>query len=122
MNATGAVEIDCEAEPMAIEKIYEGTPTELVKQLRSLDDERSYRMTLTTEEPEEAEVQTPEEALVRMTARTPEEIADFRERLFAATPAPRELPEGRTIFDVVMGTWCGDETDEQIAAALGKLS
>lgn len=57
-----------------------------------------------------------------MLNRTPEETRAIRERLLAATPPPREIPEGQNIFDVVMGRWPGDETDEQILDALEKLS
>ena len=74
------------------------------------------------EEPAEEGMASLEVALTRMIHRTPEEIAAARERLLAVTPPPRELPEGTTIFDAVMGKWPGDETDEQITAALEKLS
>src|SRR5438876_681809 len=104
------------------QKTYEGTPSQLAKQLLSLPSDQKYRMTLTQEAPMEEDVESLEAAIARMTSRTPEEIASVRERILAATPPPRELPEGKTIFDVVMGKWPGDETDEQVLAALEKLS
>jgi hypothetical protein len=103
-------------------QIYEGTPDQLVEQLRALPDTKKYRMTLMPEEPTEEHMESLEAAITRMINRTPEEIAAARERLLAVTPPPRELPTGTTIFDAVMGKWPGDETDEQIAAALEKLS
>ena len=36
--------------------------------------------------------------------------------------AALELPEGKTLEDVVVGMWPGDETDEEIFAALERLS
>jgi hypothetical protein len=73
-------------------------------------------------EKEEEPAESLEAAIQRMTSRTPAEIASVRERILAATPPPRELPEGKTIFDVVMGQWPGNETDEEIHIALEKLS
>lgn len=107
---------------MAQPKVYEGTPTQLAEQLLTLPGSQKYRMTLTPEEAVEEEAQSLEAAIACMTNRTPEEIIAARERLLSATPPPRELPEGLTIFDVVMGKWPGDETDGQIFAALEKLS
>ena len=54
--------------------------------------------------------------------RTPEEIEETRRRLNAASRPPRPLPEGKTLSDMVCGTWPGDETDEEVAAALDRLS
>ena len=108
---------------MAQAQTYEGTPTQLAERLLTLPNSQTYFMTLTPEEGvEEKEVESLEAAIARMTSRTPKEIASVRERILAATPPPRELPEGKTIFDVVMGKWPGDETDEQIYEALRKLS
>ena len=104
-------------------QIYEGTPTQLAEQLLALPDSQKYRMVLTPEEAVgETETESLEAAIAHMTSRTPEEIASVRERILAATPPPRELPTGKTIFDVVMGKWPGDETDEEIDAALEDLS
>ncbi len=54
--------------------------------------------------------------------RTPEEIEQTRRRLDAASRPPRPLPEGKTLSDMFCGTWPGDETDEEIAEALERLS
>ena len=106
---------------MAFQQTYEGTPAQLVEQLRLLPGTQQYRMTLTSEESAE-DVENLEATIARMTSRTPEEIVATRERLLAATPPPRALPDDKSIFDVVMGTWAGNETDEQIRNALEKLS
>ena len=106
---------------MAERQIYEGTPNQLAEQLGMLPVSQKYRMTLMPEESLEEGMASLEAAIARMTSRTPEEIALVRERLLAITPPPTELPDGKTIFDVVMGTWPGDETDAQVAAFLEKL-
>lgn len=54
--------------------------------------------------------------------RTPGQIAEARDRVLGASPAPRELPEGKTLEDVVSGQWPGEETDEQILEILERLS
>lgn len=99
-------------------KIYEGTGEELQQHLKQHPHER-FRLILL---PINREFQTFEEAFAQATNRTPEEIAAARSRLIQASPPPRELPEGKTLEDVVMGKWPGDETDEQIFEALRKLS
>ena len=72
--------------------------------------------------PNEVEPSELDRAVAEMTSRTPEQIAAMRERLLAASPPPRPLPPGKTLFDVIGGQWPGDETDEQIKAALDDLS
>lgn len=54
--------------------------------------------------------------------RTPEQLEADRRRIFALSPPPTPIPEGKTLADMVEGTWPGDETDEQIREALEKLS
>lgn len=61
-------------------------------------------------------------AVKRLTSRTPEQIMADRERLLKTARPGRPLPEGKTLFDVVVGTWPGDETDEEINEMLEKLS
>jgi hypothetical protein len=63
-----------------------------------------------------------ENAIARLNSRTPEEIEAARTRLLAQSRPPRPLPEGKTFLDVVCGQWPGDETDEEVYAALAKLS
>ena len=57
-----------------------------------------------------------------MTERTPKQIAEARARVFAASPEPRPLPDGKTLEETVVGKWPGDEKDEEIQAALHELS
>ena len=54
--------------------------------------------------------------------RTAAEILAARERIFELTPEPRPLPLGKTLNDVIEGTWPGDETDEEIFEFLERLS
>jgi predicted DNA-binding antitoxin AbrB/MazE fold protein len=63
-----------------------------------------------------------ERAIAKMMNRTPEEIEATRTRLFQQSRPPREIPEGKTLEDMICGKWPGDETDEQILEALEKLS
>jgi len=58
----------------------------------------------------------------RLTGRAPEQIAADRDRILALSSPPRPLPPGKTLADVVVGQWPGDETDEQIRDALERLS
>lgn len=107
---------------MAQQQTYEGTPSQLAEHLRNMPDEQKYRMILVPEEAMGEGAESLEVALARMTHRTTEEIAATRESLLAATPPPRELPEGKNVLDVIMGQWPGNETDEQVFSALEKLS
>lgn len=61
-------------------------------------------------------------AIKRMTSRTPAEIQADREAVLKTSRKARPLPEGKTLFDVVEGTWPGEETDEEIREMLEKLS
>ncbi len=74
----------------------------------------------------EAEANDPNEviakAVARIQSRTQEQLLTDRDRILGLTPPPRPIPEGKTFFDVVQGTWPGDESDEEIRAALERLS
>jgi hypothetical protein len=61
-------------------------------------------------------------AIARLNNRTPNEIAAARDRLLASSPEPLPIPEGKTLSDVIMGKWPGDETDEEVNLALERLS
>jgi hypothetical protein len=63
-----------------------------------------------------------EQSLREILHRTPEEKAMMREALLAAARPAKPLPEGKTLEDMVVGKWPGDETDEVIEAALRELS
>jgi len=55
-----------------------------------------------------------------LTNRTTSDVESARVRLLA-NPV-HSLPPGKSLVDVVEGTWPGDETDTQIRAALEHLS
>jgi hypothetical protein len=57
-----------------------------------------------------------------MKNRTPEQIAASRARMLEVSRPPRLLPEGQGLFDVICGQWPGTETDEEVHAALERLS
>ncbi|HEX5084026.1 MAG TPA: hypothetical protein VFY40_18410 [Blastocatellia bacterium] len=63
-----------------------------------------------------------ERAFAQMTNRTPEEIEETRARIFQEMVSPLPLPPGKTLADILYGQWPGDETDEEVLAALEKLS
>ena len=79
---------------------------------------------LTPNPPEAGEerVDQLELAIRRLQNRTEEEILETRARILAACPPPRPLPPGKTLNDVIEGTWPGDETDEEIYQMLEDLS
>ena len=62
------------------------------------------------------------QAIAKLKSRAPEQIAEARDQLFQAAKPSRPLPAGQSIFDVIGGQWPGDETDEEVLAALEKLS
>lgn len=70
----------------------------------------------------EKEMDALAEAIARLNNRTHEEIMAARARVLAASPPPLPLPEGKTMNDVILGQWPGDETDEEVNAALRELS
>ena len=51
-----------------------------------------------------------------------DDIAEARARIFALSPEPRPLPPGKTLEDVIVGQWPGDETDEEFEAIMRDLS
>lgn len=99
-------------------QIIDGTREELVVFLNHQPNDR-YRL---IKLPVDSQFMTFEEAFTKATNRSPEEIEAARERVLKSSPKPRDLPEGKTLEEVVSGKWPGDETDEQIFAALEKLS
>ena len=58
----------------------------------------------------------------RWTNRSPELKAIDREVALRSLIKGRELPAGKTLEDVVAGTWPGDESDADIEEALKRLS
>ena len=58
----------------------------------------------------------------RWSNRSPEQIAADRSDASKYVRKGRPLPEGMAFFEVVQGTWPGDESDEQIEGLLEELS
>ena len=57
-----------------------------------------------------------------MTRRTPQQLAEAQARAMQTYQPQRAVPAGQNLADVVSGQWPGDESDEQIEAALRELS
>ena len=60
-------------------------------------------------------------AVSAMIERTPDQVKAAQEAALRDFPPERELPTGKTIFDVIPRIR-GNETDEQVLAALERLS
>lgn len=102
-------------------KVIEGTPSEIKSFVEDLPPLR-YHVEITEPQEQKAEIDPLEEAIRRWNARTPEQVQADREEVLAGSKKPRPLPPGKTLDDMVRGKWPGDETDEQIQAALEELS
>ncbi|MBP3957701.1 hypothetical protein J8F10_20820 [Gemmata sp. G18] len=63
-----------------------------------------------------------EQELAWLANRSEADKEEARRRLSAIIPPPTPIPEGKTLSDMVEGKWPGDETNEQIRAALERLS
>ena len=60
--------------------------------------------------------------IARLNGRTPDEILTARNRMLSEASEPLPFPAGKTFAEVIMGQWPGDESDDEIAAALRALS
>lgn len=78
-------------------QVIEGTGEELIELLSQQPKERFRLVRLAQNRP----FQTYEEALAQVISRTPEDIAEARARVLQASPAPREIPKGKTLEDMV---------------------
>jgi hypothetical protein len=65
---------------------------------------------------------TPTSEMAVWDTRTPEQKAQQINELLARSRPARPLPPGKTFAEVVAGQWPGDETDEEVQAALDELS
>ncbi len=101
-------------------QVLEGRWEEILSQKSAELAGRYVRVYVDPDEEEPAE--TLEAAMERLNSRTPEQIDAARKRILDATPEPHPLPKGKTLADVIMGQWPGDETDAEINEALRKLS
>ena len=101
--------------------VLEGTPEEIATFLRALPPQR-YHVEILGLADSDRPRDFLAESLECMANRTPEAIQADRAEILAAAAKPRDLPPGRSLFDVVEGTWPGEETDEEIHDALERLS
>jgi hypothetical protein len=62
------------------------------------------------------------DSMARWRNRSPEEVARTQAEYLALATPGKPLPPGKTLADMVVGQWPGDETDEEILAALERLS
>lgn len=101
--------------------LMEGTPDEIASLVKTLPPGR-YQVQIHILSQPEMEKNYFAEAIQRAITRTPEQIVASRGSILKASPTPREIPAGKTLEDMVAGTWPGDETDEEIEDALRRLS
>jgi hypothetical protein len=107
--------------PSAPSTVFEGTPDELATFLKSLPPKRYHIEIADLGEPA-PEKNYLADAVRRALERTPEQMLADRADVLAGVRKGAPLPPGKTLDDVVKGKWPGDETDEQIRAALEELS
>jgi|SRR5262245_15542848 len=101
--------------------VIEGTPEEIAAVVNRLPVDR-YHAEITCVTGMSPTKDYLAEAIQRATSRTAAEIQAAREEIFAQSPEPTPIPPGKTLDDMVMGKWPGDESDEEIRAALEELS
>ncbi len=102
--------------------VFEGTRDEIVARIQALPDERYQVEVVGLRKDEAPPIDTLDEAIRKLRSRTPEKILADRAEIIAGSPAPRPLPSGMTLEEVVAGTWPGQETDDEIREALERLS
>lgn len=72
-------------------------------------------------QPSAAQVPTLEERIKAMRNRTPEQVAEVRERILATSRRARPLPLGKTLEDIIVGSLPDDKSEAEILAALDEL-
>lgn len=101
--------------------VFEGTRDECTSFVNGLPPKR-YHIEISDLDEAPVERDYLAEALRKATDRTPEQMLADRAEVLAKSRKAKPLPPGKTLRDVVVGQWPGDETDEQIRAALEELS
>ncbi|MBO0698864.1 MAG: hypothetical protein J2P46_10750 [Zavarzinella sp.] len=101
--------------------VFEGTRDEIADFVNGLPPRR-YHVEISDlgEPPPERNYLA--DALRKAVERTPEQMLADRADVLAGSRKAKPLPPGKTLRDVVVGQWPGDETDEQIRAALWAIS
>ena len=101
--------------------VFEGAPAEIASFVNGLPPRR-YRVEVSDLGESAPEKDYLAEALRKAAGRTPEQMLADRADVLAGARKGKPLPPGKTLRDVVAGQWPGDETDEQVRAALDELS
>lgn len=73
-------------------------------------------------DPNDAAMTALDRAIFSMAHRAPGALAEAQARAMETYKPVRKVPAGQTLADIVSGKWPGDESDEQINAALCELS
>jgi hypothetical protein len=107
--------------PFIQPKVVEGTPEEIASVLNELPPKR-YRVEIRDLNGGASDRDSLDEAVRDALTRTHEQMLADRAEVLAGSRKPTPLPPGKTLDDMVRGKWPGDETDEQIRAALEELS
>jgi len=107
--------------PSSPPAVFEGTPDEIASFVNRLPPKRYHveDSDLGNLSPERDYLA---EAVGRARERTAEQMLADRADVLAGVRKGAPLPPGKSLDDVVRGKWPGDETDEQIRAALEVLS
>jgi hypothetical protein len=61
-------------------------------------------------------------AVDQIRSRTQAERDENRKRILAHARQPHDLPEGKTLTEMVVGKWPGTETDQEISQLLKEIS
>jgi hypothetical protein len=101
--------------------VMEGTPEEIASFIKALPPTR-YHVEIVGISDSGSTKNYLAEAVERAVSRTPEDVLATRDAILKSSPAPRQIPAGLSFEDVVSGQWPGQETDEEIEAALKRLS
>ena len=107
--------------PSVSPTVIEGTPDEIAAVVSELPPRR-YHVEIRDLNGAATQRDYLDEAVRAALARSPEQILADHAEVLAGSRKPTALPPGKTLDDMVMGKWPGDETDEEIRAALEELS
>ena len=110
---------------MAVPQVIEGIWEEILRRASEFVGTR-LRVTIlekpTSRPDDDINPNALEETVAALVNRSPEEKAAARARLLQQSRPPQPIPDGQTLADVVCGQWPGNESEEQVFAALTKLS
>ena len=107
---------------MAQPKILTGVWEDILAQNAARLAGRHVRITIEPVEEEDKNAFSLDAGIASLNGRAPEQVLAARNRVLDAASEPLAVPPGKTVADLIMGQWPGDESDEQVAAALQALS